>query len=737
MNPSKKNGPSDLPDQPDAPAEPQPQAEPPAEPQAQKALSRELTEFLIELSIAIHQHGMYPPGHPSLEPAAIQATDRVTYLLKERGKLSFGAARDQLVIEGVASDVDNPLLRELAGRLRRHHLGAISFHQGVSKHEIVEFLMLMAEEPDVTGQPLGLAPRERREQQPNIQMHSVAYDSLRLIDDDGAVDEDQEGQAARTRYAQLWMGLAKAAVLRGGREDQSSGRSSDQDAHGEADEAPRDPAAVARAISEHSESEAYDQMIVGYLLQIVQELRVASGPEAVQLNQRMGDLVAAMEPGALSRLLKMGGDSGQRHQFLVNASRGLKGDSVLRLVEAASHSEEKKVSQPMLRMLGKLAQHADGVPGAQRQHALESIQEQVVDLVTGWSGEDPNPQGYSTALAEMSTAEPDIAMAQVQMAKAEPRRIVDMAFEMDVAGESVTNAVKQLIETEDAFWLLARVNDNKSSALTQSLIGSTQEFGRLLQHMLENEAVDRSTFGMLLELVGESAVEPMMRALVDTESRQFRRLLMDRLVTLQPDAGALAARHLDDPRWYVTRNMLRLISGGEIAPEDFVPDAYLQHEDHRVRYEALRLCTHLGRGREKAVIGGLTDTKKKTVRFALNAALVDCPAAALPYVAPLALSGPTDIRLLAVQVLQTVVGQTARNAFLKITQSTRGLVRRKHPPKDPVYLAALRALYPYRDGRHVRAVLKLAQRRPDPEIAAAARHGSGARATGGWGGWGG
>jgi len=651
--------------------------------------------------------------------------------------LSFGAARDQLVIEGVASDINNPLLRELAGRLRRHHLGAISFHQGVSKHEILEFVALMAEEPDVTGQPLGSAPRERREQQPNIQMHPVAYDSLRLIDDDGVVDEDQEGRAARTRYAQLWVGLARAAVLRGGREDQSSGQSeqsSDQDPHGEADEASRDPAAVARAISEHSESEAYDQMIVGYLLQIVQELRVASGPEAVQLNQRMGELIAAMEPGALSRLLQMGGDSGQRHQFLLNASRGMKGDSVLRLIEAASQSEEKKVSQPMLRMLGKLAQHADGAPGAQRQHALESIQEQVVDLVTGWSGEDPNPQGYSTALSEMSTAEPDVAMAKVQMAKAEPRRIVDMAFEMDVVGESVTEAVKQLIETDDAFWLLARINDNKSSALTQSLIGSTQEFGRLLQHMLKNEAVDRSTFGMLLELVGESAVEPMMRALVDTESLEFRRLLMDRLVTLQPDAGALATRHLDDPRWYVTRNMLRLISGAEIAPEEFVPDAYLQHEDHRVRYEALRLCTHLGRGREKAVISGLTDTKKKTVRFALNAALVDCPAAALPYVASLVLSGPTDIRLLAVQVLQTVVGQTARNAFLKITQSTRGLVRRKHPPKDPVYVAALRALYPYRDDRHVRAVLKLAQRRPDPEIAAAAQHGSGARARGGWGG---
>ena len=152
----------------------------------------------------------------------MHVTDRAIYLLKERGTLSLGAAKDQLVIEGVGTDVNNPLLRELAGRLRRHHLGAISFHQGVSKHEVLQFLTLMAEEPDLTDQPLGLAPRERREQQPNIHIHPVAYGSLRLLDDDGAVEEDEEARTARTRYAQLWVGLAKAAVVRAGLDEQSS-----------------------------------------------------------------------------------------------------------------------------------------------------------------------------------------------------------------------------------------------------------------------------------------------------------------------------------------------------------------------------------------------------------------------------------------------------------------------------------------------------------------------------------
>ena len=34
------------------------------------ALSRELADLLIEFSIALHKHAMYPEGHPSLEPAA-------------------------------------------------------------------------------------------------------------------------------------------------------------------------------------------------------------------------------------------------------------------------------------------------------------------------------------------------------------------------------------------------------------------------------------------------------------------------------------------------------------------------------------------------------------------------------------------------------------------------------------------------------------------------------------------
>ena len=170
--------------------------------------------------------------------------------------------------------------------------------------------------------------------------------------------------------------------------------------------------------------------------------------------------------------------------------------------------------------------------------------------------------------------------------------------------------------------------------------------------------------------------------------------------------------------------MLWLLNGVDDVPEGFAPDAYLKHEDHRVRYEAVRVGARLVGTREKAITLGLIDAEEKTVRFALNAALEHCPQAAFPFVVSRASSGPTDVRLLAIRILEAVGNETAVSTLLGFTQPKRRLFRWKHPPKDPVYLAALRALHSHFEDDRVQTVLNLARRRRDPEIAAAAREGS-------------
>ncbi len=91
---------------------------------------------------------MYPPGHPSLGPAAERLAARAERLLENRPTIAFGVARHQLIIDGVATDPNQPVLRRLAEDLHRHHLGAISILPGIEADEIASALHTLAEEYD-------------------------------------------------------------------------------------------------------------------------------------------------------------------------------------------------------------------------------------------------------------------------------------------------------------------------------------------------------------------------------------------------------------------------------------------------------------------------------------------------------------------------------------------------------------------------------------------------------------
>src|SRR5205807_482387 len=224
-------------------------------------LSRDLADFLIELSIALHKHAMYPEGHPSLAPAAAGVTRRAERLLQDRSTLSLGVARQQLVIEGVATDPKHPVLAELAGRLHRHHLGAMTFRRGVEAVEVAAVLKALAVDAERRGQPLGLGPPEGLRAWAHVQLHPLTYERLELVDDGAAASE------RGARAAQLWVGLARAALT----------------AHaGDDGPTPTEPAVIARAIDDHprTDAAAYDQVIVGYLLQIAEELKTAGSADA-------------------------------------------------------------------------------------------------------------------------------------------------------------------------------------------------------------------------------------------------------------------------------------------------------------------------------------------------------------------------------------------------------------------------------------------------------------------------
>src|SRR6266568_3791439 len=559
-------------------------------------LSRDLADFLIELSIALHKHAMYPEGHPSLAPAAAGLTRRAALLLEDRPTVSLGVARNQLVIEGVATDPKHPVLRELAGRLHRHHLGAITFRRGVEQGKVTDALRTLAMEAERTGQPLGLGDRDRLAAWPHVQLHALTYERLELTDQVGPVGE---GDA---RAAQLWVGLARAALATAPDDTRPT---------------PTEPAVIAQAIDQHSKAEAtgYDQVIVGYLLQIAAELKTAGSAEAAALRRRTSRLIRTLKPETLQRLVRMGGDFAQRRQFVSDAADGMAVDAVLDILKAAAETSHATISHSLVRLLSKLAVHAEVGAAPVRPQADAALREQVQQLLAGWTLSDPNPGAYGAALQRMAQAAPAGAPRTDHHAT-EPDRLVAMALEIGTMGPRLPAAVDRVVAE-----------------------------GRLAQLL---DALEGG--------VADSATAATVRARIATAaavSRGARRGLLAQLAKMGAEIAPFVIARLDDSRWYVTRNLIALLEELGPTPAGFSAAAYMRHADARVRWQAVKLQLKLPAERDEALIAGLRDQDPRTLRLALSiaVALQACPDTAVPLLVNRAtdrtLAG--DLRALAVR----------------------------------------------------------------------------------------
>jgi hypothetical protein len=673
-----------------------------------QVLPRDLSQFLLDLSIALHRHGMYPEGHPALVPALDSLARRAAVLFQDRSHIAVGVARDRLVIEGVATDVRNPILRSLAERLHRHHLAAIEFGRGLSIAELAHVITAVAEDPDRGGGgPLGAGSSERPEW-PHVRLYSLKLDGLDIVDEGGG-----PARPAAAQFAELWVGLARAALERSADPERGA--------------LGMEPAVVARAIDEHQRVEAYDQVIVGYLLQIAEELRSAGGPEAQELRRRTSLLVSAMQPETLRRLLDMGGDALQRQRFVADAASGMAAGAVVDLVKAAAEASSETVSHGLVRLFTKLAAHADCGTETARPLADSALREQVQHLMANWHLADPNPTDYRVMLHRMARSAPAVvAVGMNQATASDPLRIVQMALELDDESAAVWRALDDLVDAGQVPAVIGLLGQLPDSNLAQR-VWSHVSSPAFVRGLLDRAPHDQHSLDSLLPYLPGAALAPVFDLLVESDDRHARRTAFDRLRRAGQAALPLALERLHDGRWYVVRNLLSLIAQIDPPPPDFDPSPWLEHPDVRVRREALRLALRVDHLRARALASALADDDRRILALALKSALDQCPASIAPALLELAGQDTLDDQLRASAVRALVrVSATSEvlELLLRISSGDAGWTRwrPKLPGTSETLLAALAALARrWPDDRRAAAVLRRAARSVEVEVRAAAR----------------
>jgi hypothetical protein len=674
---------------------------------AAPALSRELSLFLIEFSIALQKYAMYPEVHPLLSGVAQGVQGRLATMLHDRPKLHIGVARQQVLVEGVATDPNHAVTRELAGRLHRHHLGAISFAQGLEVEEVTDVLRTLAKEADRTVRPLGLRPLDEIPTWRHVRLHPLSYDSLGLVHDRGASGTKEGG--GRSSAAQVWVELARAVLAA-------------EAADGETTET-ADPLVIARVMNARPRGEAYDKVIVGYLLQIAEELR-GMGAGGAGLRHQVSQFVTALRPDTLGRLLEMDGEFEQRRKFVLDATGGMDPDAVLKIAQAGAGVSERQMSPALARLLGKLSIQAESGAGQRRVHADAALREQVQRLVSGWSAENPTPEEYASALERMaeSTAARKGSVEGGEVP--EPRRMVEMALETETLGPLVWQAVYRLIAQEELALLLDLLEVAPAGHAVAGQIWGQVATADRVSALLRQESVDFRLVDRLLQRVGLAASDVLLDTLASSEARGTRRGVLDRLVLLGPEIGRLVIPRLSDKRWFVVRNLLSVLEGLSQLPPGFSPAPYSLHADARVRRQAFKLRLKLPSERDAALAAALKDQDVTMLRLALPPALERCPASAVPLVAARVAERTleTDLRVLGIRVLGRSGAPEALDALLRLTLGGRTWYGgRKLALKSPELLATLTELATrWSEEARVEGVLSRARNSKDADVRNAA-----------------
>ncbi len=671
--------------------------------QSSTVLPRDLSDFVIELSIALHKHGMYPAGHPSLGVARATVARRLDALLRERGTLALGVARHQLIIEGLATDSRNPLLQTLAQHLHRHGVGAVKFVDGARIDELDSMLAILATDPDRAGWAVEPGTTSAHFRSEHISLLPLTYDQLELVDD---AADSAATSTARHRTSQLWLDLARAAL----QSDETAERT------------PVDPVVVADAINAHAREQAYDQVIIGYLLQISSELSAGDRAESATLRRRVSELVSALDLDQLRRILEQGGDFAQRSRFLLDASRGMSVDAALALVGAASDGSRMVISEALMRLFNKMALHAERGAPAVRPEAELALRTQIQHLISDWTLPDPSSKRYGAMLVQMAADRPLFAAPDASMYRCENERLVQMSIEVGAAGPMLREVVQAMAERGEVLAILDMLDEisepNDATAAIEECLATPGN----LRMLLGGSPADSREVCWIVSRLGAAAAEPLLDELEAAETRAGRRALLDQLAALGSAIGNAVAARIPDAPWYVQRNLLSLLEGMRNLPEGFSAIPYASHPDRRVRRQAIRVLFEQEAERGPAILRALRDDDDQIIRLGLGRAMDDCPDGALAAIRE-RLANRTlepELELLALRVVATVDDPAAVDCLLEYVVKSRGWFRgtrlNKGSPRALVALAGLARRWSTEP--RVAAVLHRAARHPDPAVRA-------------------
>lgn len=565
--------------------------------------------LIRSFAIARKNLAAYPSGHPAVVASVAAAQRRLEELLTAGGKLTFGVARDTLVFGD--ETLSSMHARDLAQTLYRRAVAALRIEPGVDAAELESFLRLLGAETIARDGP-PLAQEVAAAGIRHIHVDAVDYSRITATEELAAT--------ARAAPRSLWEDILRA-MLSGegltpeGRRLVESGGA-------------RSASGIASLLRESTAGTAAGRgaELAALVAQAVgRHLSAAAPTERLLSVKQVAELVRAIPPEMKETLLAAALKSLSSEESAAEALKALAAlsapDVVLRALRGIK--DRMPLSSHALRLLQTLsAPNAPPAPAGGDKAQQAALIKEMTEFFRDDDIDRYNPQDHNALLENVSLGLPPGAAGDVS---ADPGDRVESLAD-DATTESLALTTLELLALHgprNGFEpLLARVqglfrgfvaagrlepavlvaerlqglaadarfgNDfGRRVAQATSEIADADSVAAILDALYRRGPDAAALARRLIDALGASVGRIFLVSLAEEKDKSKRHRLLEVLVSLGPAIVPEAMRLLDDPRWYVVRNVVLILHrvGGSASVQAVRQCA--EHPDLRVRLEAIK-----------------------------------------------------------------------------------------------------------------------------------------------------
>jgi HEAT repeat protein len=605
-----------------------------------------VAEFVRALALAWKNLAAYPPGHPALNATLDMAHRRLDELRGPAGDVIFGIAADGLVYG--EEKLDSPQAQKFAQALYQRNVAVLRIGSQTAPTDIDTFLRVLGTGVQGSGRPIWEEVEAAGVR--NISLQPVDYSAVRVTEE--MVEPPKK--ATTTLWEEILKALMNDRELSPtARQLLSSVRTIDELAAlimrqindaGHDSEAEFDPDATfgirlttrvpetEAAVTERVASSigAYVQGSGGMkrqlaVQQILQLLRCLPDPLRQAVIRAVMQTLAT-DPAAAALLKEFAGD--------------LHRDEIL---EALRSLPQKNLSTHAAMLLNSLAM-ADR---AQSQGPAPAAI--VAELAQLFGDEDIdrfNPPDHRSLLETVSIDIPRLApggdisrlgdrvetVSEEAVNRTATRTLLDLIgrFGVRETPDAIVDRLEQLFRASigggrvhDALEVVRELKMMQIEGAKKALarMASPETMRMLIDALVSAPPEKAGGIALLLEGLGEAALDSLLIALAEESNRSRRRRLFDFVSSLGPRIIPAVRRFLSDDRWFVLRNMILLLRS--VNDRTSLPDMrqLAAHPDMRVRLEAIKTLIALEPAVPRALLeSAINDPDPKLAEHAITLA---------------------------------------------------------------------------------------------------------------------